>query len=260
LSGIIENIKLQLNFLFSRLWEQPQNFLEIIILAIIVYYIILFIRGTRTVAVLRGALFLVALFGLAKWLHFDTINLVFKGAANIILFGFIVMFIPELRRALIAIGRQTFVRRVIGTKLLTLSPIVDAAKYFTTTNTGALIAIERSVGLRNYTQSAVILDAELSNPLLKNIFYPKSPLHDGGVIVEGGRILAAACIFPLSTTPSSYIMGTRHRAALGMSEETDALVICVSEETGKISIFENGECEDDASINTLSNRLAQISV
>ena len=259
MNAILENIRLQLSFLFSRLWDQPQNFLEIIILAAIVYYIILFIRGTRTVAVLRGALFLAALFALAKWLNFDTINLVFKGAANIILFGFIVMFIPELRRALIAIGRQSFVRRVIGTKLLTLSPIIDASKYFATTNTGALIAIERSVGLRNYTQSAVILDAELSSPLLKNIFYPKSPLHDGGVIIESGRILAAACIFPLSTTPSSYIMGTRHRAALGMSEETDALVICVSEETGKISIFENGQCEENASISSLSNRLAQIS-
>ncbi len=259
MNAILENIRLQLSFLFSRLWDQPQNFLEIIILAAIVYYIILFIRGTRTVAILRGALFLAALFALAKWLNFDTINLVFKGAANIILFGFIVMFIPELRRALIAIGRQSFVRRVIGTKLLTLSPIIDASKYFATTNTGALIAIERSVGLRNYTQSAVILDAELSSPLLKNIFYPKSPLHDGGVIIESGRILAAACIFPLSTTPSSYIMGTRHRAALGMSEETDALVICVSEETGKISIFENGQCEENASISSLSNRLAQIS-
>lgn len=260
MNAFLEDIKLQLSFLLSRLWDQPQNFLEIIILATIIYYIILFITGTRTVAVLRGALLLAALYGLAKWLDFETINRVFKGAANVIIFGFIVMFIPELRRALIAIGRQTFVRHVLGSKLLTLSPIADAAKYFATTNTGALIAIERSVGLRTYTQSAVILDAELSNPLLKNIFFPKSPLHDGGVIVESGRILAAACIFPLSTTPRSYIMGTRHRAALGMSEETDALIVCVSEETGKISIFENGKWEEDTSITTLNDRLAQISV
>lgn len=245
--------------MLSRLLEQPWNFLEIIILATIIYYVILFIRGTRTVAVLRGALLLAALFGLAKWLHFDTINLVFKGAASVILFGFIVMFIPELRRALIAIGRQTLVRRIIGSKATT-SPLVEAIRYFVSTNTGALIAIERSVGLRHYTQSAVILDSEISSPLLRNIFYPKSPLHDGGVIIESGRILAAACIFPLSSTPRSYIMGTRHRAALGMSEETDALVICVSEESAKISIFENGECEENASLKTLGNRLAHISV
>lgn len=259
MNNFIDNIKTQIDFLISSLINQPQNFLEIIILAVIIYYIILFIRGTRTVAVLRGALLLAALFILAKWLHFETINLVFKGAANVILFGFIVMFIPEFRRALIAIGRQTLARRVIGSKSA-LFPIIDAVQYFINTHTGALIAIERSVGLRNYTQSAVILDAELSSALLRNIFYPKAPLHDGGVIIESGRVLAAACIFPLSASPQSYLMGTRHRAALGMSEETDALVICVSEETGQLSIYEDGECEDDVSIETLKNHLKKISV
>lgn len=233
--------------------------MEIIILATIIYYVILFIRGTRTVAVLRGALLLAALFILAKWLHFETINLVFKGATNVILFGFIVMFIPELRRALIAIGRQTLARRVIGSKSA-LYPIVDAVKHFMLSSTGALIAVERSVGLRNYTQSAVMLDAELTSALLRNIFYPKAPLHDGGVIIESGRILAAACIFPISSRAQSYLMGTRHRAALGMSEETDALVICVSEETGKLCIYENGECEDDATLDTLRSHLRKIAV
>ena len=259
MSNFLNSIWVQLKFLGTNLLGRPQTFIEIIILAVFIYYAILFIRGTRAVAVLRGALFLVALYIISKYFDFVTINLFFRKFGPFVIFCFIVVFVPELRRALIAIGRQTFVRRVIGSKL-TLEPIVEAVKSFVSTKTGALIAIEKTVGLRGYTNTAVLLDAELSAPLLTNIFYPKSPLHDGGIIVENGRILAAACIFPLSVSPRSYLMGTRHRAALGISEETDALVICVSEETSKISIFEDGKCIDGASLNLLRKHLATISL
>ncbi len=250
----------QLKFLGNELLCKPlSSFVEIIILAVFIYYAILFIRGTRAVAVLRGALLLAVLFGVAKIFHFETINLLYERFAQFVVFCFIVMFAPELRRALIAIGRQTFMRRVIGSKL-TLEPIADAVRKLVARQIGALVAIERSVGLRGYARSGVMLDADISSAVLMNIFYPKAPLHDGGVIIENGRILAAACIFPLSSSSRSYLMGTRHRAALGISEETDALVICVSEESGKVSIFEDGKLDENVSVKELSKRLAGVSV
>lgn len=246
----------QYSFLVKRLLHQPQNIFEIGILSILIYYGILFVRGTRVVAVLRGALLLLALFLASEWFELHTINILFDKLANVIVFSFIVLFAPELRRALIAIGRQTFARRMIGSGSY-VQPIQDALRTLTQHHIGALIAVERTVGLRGYTRSGEIIDAEISDRILCNIFHPKAPLHDGGVIIEHGRILAAACIFPLSSSPLSHLMGTRHRAALGLSEETDALIICVSEETSEISIFENGTWDKGVSVMEVAERLAK---
>ena len=246
-----------ISFLGEKLLYYPQNLLEIVILAVLLYYTILFIRGTRAVAVLRGAVFLVVLFGIAEVFRFHTISLLYRRLANLVVFSFIVLFAPELRRALIAIGRQTFVRRVIGTGEYVL-PICDAVRELTNRNIGALIAVERTVGLRGYIRTeGTTLDAEISSKALVSIFYPKSPLHDGGVIIENGRILAAGCIFPLCASPMSHHMGTRHRAALAMSEETDALVICISEETGKISLFEEGVWSEGVSVKEVERQLTE---
>lgn len=246
----------QVQFLLERLWQRPQHVIEILILAILIYYTVLFIRGTRTVAVLRGALVLAALFGIAKLFQFDTINLLYRTLAQFVVFSLIVMFAPELRRALMTIGRQGFIRRALSSTAL-IEQIREAVRILSNTQIGALIAIERSVGLRTFATTGVLLDAEVSAPALVSIFYPKNPLHDGGVIIENGRIAAAACIFPLSSSPLSRMMGTRHRAALGMSEESDALVICVSEETGKISLFENGVWDEGVSVAEVAKRLAR---
>lgn len=253
---MLNDLVTQLQFLAERLWRQPQHVLEIIILAVLIYYTLLFIRGTRTVAVLRGALLLAALFGIAKLFRFDTINLLYETLAQFVVFSFIVMFAPEMRRALMTIGRQGFIRRVMGSASLA-EQVKEAVRILSNTQIGALIAFERSVGLRTFVTTGVTLDAEVSAPALVSIFYPKNPLHDGGVIIENGRIAAAACIFPLSTSPLSRMMGTRHRAALGMSEESDALVICVSEETGKISLFENGMWDEGVSVAEVAKRLVR---
>jgi len=253
---VLNEIVTQTRFLAERLWLHPQHVVEIIILAVLIYYTLLFIRGTRTVAVLRGALVLGLLFGVAKLFQFDTINLLYRTLAQFVVFSFIVMFAPELRRALMTIGRQGFVRRVMGAAPV-VEAVREAVRILANTQTGALIAIERSVGLRTYVTTGVSLDAEISAPALVSIFYPKNPLHDGGVIIENGRIAAAACIFPLSSSPLSRMMGTRHRAALGMSEESDALVICISEETGKISLFENGVWDEGVSVAEVAKRLAR---
>ena len=252
-------LMMQVRFLADKLVRQPQHAVEIAILATLIYYSVLFVRGTRAVAVLRGAFFLGVLFGLAKVFHFDTINMLFDNLAQFVVFSVIVMFAPELRRALMTIGRQAFIQRVIGSRSA-VEPIREAVRVLANRQIGALMAIERSVGLRGYVATGVNLDCEVSAPMLISIFFPKNPLHDGGIIIENGRIAAAACIFPLSGSPLSHLMGTRHRAALGMSEETDALVICVSEETGKISLFENGNWAESVSVAEVAKRLGKVSL
>jgi len=246
-------------YLLKLLFIRPQNWIEVLILSVLIYYTIMFIRGTRTLAVLRGALLLALMYGVAKYFDLYTIINLFEKFGPFLLIGFIILFAPEMRRALTVIGKQSFVSKMIGSRS-TVEPIRDAVRTLVNRQIGALIAIERTVGLRGYTHSGVIMDAEVSSPVLLNIFYPKTPLHDGGVIIEKGRIMGAACIFPLSSSPLSHIMGTRHRAALGLSEETDALVICVSEETGKISLFENGKWDQGVSVSEMSCRLSENAV
>jgi len=248
-----------IKFLSDRLLFHPQNIIEIIILAVFIFYAMLFIKGTRAVSVLSGFLVLIALFFIAQRFQFETITMIYNKLVQFVVIALIVMFAPELRRALMVIGRQTFMRRVITGKA-TASPVTDALKILISQKVGALIAVKRSVGLRGYARSGVILDCEITSAILLNIFFPKAPLHDGGVIIEDGRILAAACIFPLSPSPGFKYKGTRHRAALGLSEETDALVICLSEESGKITLFENGKWDEDVSIREVSNRFAEIDV
>ncbi len=248
-----------IRFLTDRLIFHPQNIVEIFILAVFIFYVMLFIKGTRAVSVLSGFFVLIVLFFVAKIFQFETITMIYDMLIQVVVIGFIVMFAPELRRALMVIGRQTFMRRVITGKA-TASPITEALKILASKKTGALIAVQRSIGLRGYARSGVTLDCEITPAILLNIFFPKAPLHDGGVIIEDGRILAAACIFPLSASPVFKYKGTRHRAALGISEETDALVICLSEETGKISLFENGKWDEDVRIREVLNRFTSIDV
>jgi diadenylate cyclase len=248
-----------LSYLADKLLRQPQHVIEIILLALFIYYTIMFIRGTRAVAVLRGALLLALIFGVANVFSLETINLLYRTFAQFVVFSLIVMFAPELRRALMQIGRQTFVRNVLGSRSLA-EPVREAVRVLANKQIGALVALERTVGLRGYANTGVTLDCEVSAPTLISVFFPKNPLHDGGVIIENGRILAASCIFPLSNNPLSHLMGTRHRAALGMSEETDALVICVSEESGKISIFENGVWDEGVSVTEVATRLTRATV
>ncbi len=252
------NVLTETRYLLGRLLY-PENWIEVLILATLIYYTILFIRGTRVLAFLRGAFYLTLLFVAAWAFNFETIKLIYTKLGPYVLITLVILFAPEMRRALTVIGKQSFLHNVFGTASL-VEPIREAVRSLANKQIGALIAIERTVGLRGYAQSGVMLDSEVASPTLMNIFYPKAPLHDGGVIIENGRILAAACIFPLSSSPLSHIMGTRHRAALGLSEETDALVICISEETGKISLFENGKWDEGVTVTEVVRRLSENAV
>jgi len=174
-------------------------------------------------------------------------------------FALIVVFAAEIRQALARLGRGLTLSRATGSEADAYDDIVLAANLFCQNQTGALIIIEREIGLRTYIESGVPLDARLSYDLLATIFRPSAPLHDGAVIVQNDRIAAAACFLPLSMNPVlSTQLGTRHRAGIGVTEETDAIAVIVSEETGSISLAVSGKIERDLSVEQLRDRLGEL--
>jgi diadenylate cyclase len=229
------------DFLQALNWK---TIVEILILWFVVYNIFLFLKGTKAVYLLRGLIIIIIAFFLFQKLHLDVLGWLLTKFFAFFLIFIVIIFQPELREGLIRLGRrhvfsvepqQEEIDKVI--KALT-----SAASVLSKKRIGALIAIRRDIGLKNYIESGVLLNAEITSELLQNIFYPAAPLHDGGVIISGTRIVAAGCLFPLTDNPDlERSLGMRHRAAVGMSETSDALVITVSEETGSISLAINGQ-------------------
>ncbi|MCP4650556.1 MAG: TIGR00159 family protein [PVC group bacterium] len=220
---------------------------EISIIWFLLYRFMLFIRGTRVVPLLRGIVVLIILFSLTHILNLVVVNWILTKLFTISVIGFLILFQPEIRRGLSKIG-QTYFFDLFSTvpeegvvNKISQSLVVLAQKRI-----GVLVAFERSVGLKTYAETGVKMDSLVSSELLNTIFAPLGPLHDGGVIVSAGRVIAAGCLFPLSQNPNiDRSLGTRHRAAVGLSEETDAVVVMVSEETGKISIAHAGKLISD---------------
>lgn len=229
--------------------------IEIIFLWFIIYILLLFIRGTRTVQVLKGILILLLIFIASQILGLVTINWMLTKIVAISVLAFIVIFQPELRRGLARLGQFGF---AAGEEEV-LNDIVKSAIYLSNRKIGGLIAFEREIGLRPYVESGVVLDAKLTGELINTIFTPGTPLHDGGIIVKEGRIIAAGCLFPLTQNPHiSKLLGTRHRAAIGLSEETDAACIIISEETGAISIATEGKLARDINRDALPKILESL--
>lgn len=220
-------------------WE---GFFEILILSVAFYYVLLFIRGTRGVQVLFGLTTLfVGLILLTYFFELETLGWILQRSTFYIVFALLVIFQPEIRRALAELGRRHFFGGPVFEQS-TVEHLVNAAVRLSEQKIGGLIAVERDVGTRAIRETGVAIDSELSPELLINIFYPRTPLHDGGVIVQNNRVVAAACVFPLSQRDEvSRTLGTRHRAAMGVTEETDALALVVSEETGSISVAYRGK-------------------
>lgn len=216
--------------------------LEILILAVAFYFILLFLHGTRGVQVLFGlAMLFIGLVLLTYFFKLDTLNWILQRSTVYLVFGLLVIFQPEIRRALAELGRRHFFGGPVFEQS-TVDRLVHAAVRLSEQKIGALIAVERDVGTRAIRETGVAIDSELSPELLINIFYPRTPLHDGGVIVQNNRVVAAACVFPLSQRDEvSRTLGTRHRAAMGVTEETDAIAVVVSEETGSISVAYRGK-------------------
>jgi diadenylate cyclase len=234
--------------------------IDILVVAFIFYEFLKLIKGTRAIPMLVAVMLLLAAFWLAHIEQLKTVDWLITTLFPYAVFALIVVFGAEIRHALARLGRRLSAPRggvFNGTD--SYEDIVLAANHLSQTVTGALIVIEREIGLRTFIESGVPLDANLSYDLLITIFRPSAPLHDGAVIIQKGRIAAAACFLPLSMNPVlSTQFGTRHRAAIGITEETDAISVVVSEETGSISIAVGGAIERDITVEYLRERLSEV--
>lgn len=234
--------------------------LDIAIVSYVFYRVILLIRGTRAVQLLKGIIVLLIATGLSHVLHLQALNWLLTQVLMIGLLAIPVVFQPELRRALEQLGRSRFTFTFRFQEVTDLGPIihemVTASQVFSKNRIGALIVFERDTGLNEYVETGIPIGATITAALMINSFIPNTPLHDGAMIIRGDRIIAASCYLPLSDSTSlGKELGTRHRAAVGVSEQSDALAIVVSEETGKISIAEGGVLWLDLDERTLTQRL-----
>lgn len=230
---------------------------DILVVAIVVYNLLLLIRGTRAVQMLLGIVFVGIVYYLARIIELPTLQRMLESLLIVLPFAIIVLFQQEMRRALASFGRNPLWGLTKQQKVVaSFGDIVLAATTLSSRRIGALIVIERLQGLRTYVENGIPLDAALSYDLLINVFTPDTPLHDGAVIVQDDRIAAAACFLPLTPNPElSKELGTRHRAALGITEETDAVAVIVSEESGTISVCFDGEMIRDLDGKSLRNAL-----
>lgn len=225
-------------------WATLLTVLEIGILWFVIYRIFLFLKGTKAVYLLRGIIFLIVFFFVFQKLNLVVLSWLLTKFFAFFLLLMVIIFQPEVREGLIRLGkRHIFYIEPQKEELeKSLREIVSAVGALSRKKIGALIVIEREMGLKSYIESGVSLDANLTSELLQNIFHPSAPLHDGAVIVKDVKIVAAACLLPLSDNPNfERAVGMRHRAGVGMSEHSDSLVIIVSEETGGISLAINGQ-------------------
>lgn len=246
--------------LFTQLrW---QDLLDITLIAGGVYWIIHLIRGTRAVQMLLGLVFLFLTYLTSQALELYTLNWVLDNFLSSILLVIVVLFQNDIRRALTEVGRGSLFG--VGERTdyrPVLEEVIKAMVMLAGKRVGALLVLERKVGLNEYIELGTRLDARVSKELLCSLFLPSSPLHDGAIIIQGGRIAAAGCFLPLTTDPrTSRTLGTRHRAAIGLTEETDALVVVVSEEEGTISLVGEGRISRGLNADTLRTTLQRFFV
>jgi len=247
-----------LNFLplekIKPFFELVRPFIEIGILWFVIYRIFLFLKGTKAVYLLRGLIILIVSFFIFQKLGFFVLSWLLTKFFAFFLILIVIIFQPELREGLIRLGKgHLFLGEPKKEEIeKSLREVCKAVGTLSRKKIGCLIAIKKEMGLKNYIESGVILNADLTAELLQNIFYPTAPLHDGGIIVEETKVVAVSCLFPLSDNPKlEKTLGMRHRAAVGLSEASDAVVVVVSEETGSISLAINGQLTRNLTPNDL---------
>ncbi len=242
---------------FSHLSVTWRDAVDILVVAVIVYSLLRLIRGTRAVQMVLGILTVFLVYEIAVFLKLVAVRTVLQALLFYLPLAIIVLFAQELRRALAAFGHTPFLAWFSGYRAeQTISDIVLAVTSLSARRTGALIVLERREGLKNYIQNGVRLDSAVSYDLLVTLFAPGTPLHDGAVILSGERVAAAACFLPLSLKEGlSTRFGTRHRAAIGITEEADALAVVVSEERGTISVAQDGQLIEDLDPKALRDML-----
>ena len=253
------------NFLINLLRDNFEQFdatsaIDVIIISLIFFWLLMLLRGTTAMAVMRGAfILLIAAFAMARIFDLRVLNFLIANSFTGLLIALPIIFQPEIRRALERVGRtgaRAFGASVSSTG--TLDAVTDAAADMSRQHIGALLVIERETGLQDYIETGIAVDAIPSPELLEGIFYPNSPLHDGAVVLRGNRVVAAGVTLPLSDNTLPGELGTRHRAGLGITEQTDAVSVIVSEETGRISVAAEGRMHtrlDEPRLRALLDRL-----
>lgn len=262
------------NIDFSQLWDsfaatlrmfKVQDFLDIVIVAVIIYYLIRLLRETRAGQLVKGVFGILVMYAVAYFVGFRTVKTIMEYIIRSGAIVMLVLFQPELRKILDQVGRTSLSSLPVfsgsqeqgrAMTIRTISAICDSCAMMSKERTGALIVMEKSTRIGDIISTGTIIDAQASTELIKNVFYPKTPLHDGALVIRGNRLYAAGCFLPLSDNYEiSRTLGTRHRAALGMSEVSDAVVVVVSEETGNISVAKNGKLNLRLTANNLSKIL-----
>lgn len=231
---------------------------DILVVSVLIYMVLKLIKGTRAVQMATGSLLLMAVFYGSRWSRLDTLNWLVRNVLGYLVFAIIVLFQSDIRRALAHLGRAPFFRYFANEESAedSIEELVIAAGMLAAHRIGAIIAIERLIGLRSYIEGGISLDAVLTYDLIMSIFQPSSPLHDGAVIVQNDRVAAAACFLPLTVNPKlAKELGSRHRAAIGLTEENDSVAIVVSEERGTVSLVVDGQIERGLEAGELRARL-----
>ncbi|NCB91891.1 MAG: TIGR00159 family protein [Clostridia bacterium] len=271
----MDNIIEYLRFRFSKL-SLPVSFgvidiVQILLIAIFVYYLIVWVKNTRAYMLLKGVLFVAIFLIVATLLHMDTILWICRQLSVVAITGIIVIFQPELRRVLEQLGEKNKLSTLIpfeSSKTVderisdrTIGELIHAAYAMGEVKTGALIVVEQNIVLKEYEKTGIAMDSMISSQLLINIFEHNTPLHDGAVIIRNNRIVAATCYLPLSDNLAlNKSLGTRHRAGVGISEVSDALTIIVSEETGKISYAVGGKIYTGVNPGSLREQLNKLKI
>ncbi len=241
----------------------PFDVIDILVIAFVIYKAIGFLRETRAGQLVKGIVMLFAVYIIADWLELATLSWVLSRIVDSAIIAAAVIFQPELRRILERVGRTEFRTGLLDSDKNEMATCIDhvsrAAGMMQDTKTGALIVFERKTQLGEIINTGTVLDAKSSISMVNNVFFPKSPLHDGAMIIRDGKIYAAGCILPLTQrTDISASLGTRHRAAIGMTENSDAVVLVVSEETGIISIVANGQITRNYNAISAGNELGRL--
>lgn len=237
-----------------------KDIIDILIVSYVIYKLILLVRGTRAIQLLKGILVVVVTWALSSWFKLSTLQWMMNQVFTFGVVGVIIIFQPELRRALEQLGRGKLFSRATGEEdqdvNRRINEVLKAVNYLSRRKIGALMVFERETGLNDYIESGIAIESLISSELLINIFIPNTPLHDGAVLIRRNQLMAAGCYLPLSENPFiSKELGTRHRAAIGMSEVSDAVCVIVSEETGQVSLAMNGHVLRDIKEDALLAKL-----
>ncbi len=252
----MEELYEKILYYITNFWEYFRNMVDIFIVAVIFYMAYKFLAKTRAIQLMKGVVIIFIIAILSMLLRLDTLNWLIENLALYGAIAVIILFQPELRRLITQFGQRNWIASDTTKETFPLDEVVNALTAMAEERIGSLIVIERNTGLKSYAEAGVAVDAVITEEFIRTIFFPMTPLHDGAIIIQEGRITAAACYLPLSDSKQLRKQhGARHRAALGIAEESDALALITSEETGNISIMVNGRIYPRIKVSDLKNMI-----